>query len=84
MSPVTQCDTCKTIGPAPPPPHWIALVTVGEPATFAQAVFGTGGPDVAGTFCCWWCVATFAAQKALSPGLSGLPQMPPEAGEKQP
>lgn len=67
MSPVTQCDNCRAIGPAPPPPHWLALVRIGESsASFAQVIMGTGGPEMAGTFCGWQCVAEYASVRALA------------------
>ena len=64
---VTQCDTCKKIGPQPAP-GWLLLLRIAEPeASFVQMLTGGSGGsmDVEGTFCGYQCAGEYARAKAL-------------------
>lgn len=65
MGAVTQCDSCRKIGPAPPC-GWLVLFRY-EPQPSMVLAALTGGPEPSGTFCSWACVAEYAAVRALVP-----------------
>jgi len=63
---VTQCDTCKKIGPQPAP-GWLLIVAIGPPESALLSMLGGsgGGMDVEGTFCGYACAGEYARAKAL-------------------
>lgn len=61
----TQCDNCRELGEAPPPPGWI-IIAVEQPPSEDDGPFGHGA-EMTGTFCGWACVAQYATVKALIP-----------------
>ena len=69
---VTQCDTCRKIGPQAAP-GWILLIKLSQPESSFLSMIGggSGGMDVEGTFCGYACAGEYARAKALIPETDG-------------
>ena len=70
---VTQCDSCRKIGPSPPA-GWLLLVKVSAPESSFMAMLGgqgNGGADLEGTFCGYQCAGEYARARALIPETDG-------------
>jgi hypothetical protein len=61
---VSQCDNCKRLDPAAPPPGWL-LVVITEPDDMLLPGLFAGAPKVGAMFCGWKCAAEYAVAKAL-------------------
>ena len=65
---VTQCDSCRKIGPQAAP-GWILLIKLSQPESSFLSMIGggSGGMDVEGTFCGYQCAGEYARARALIP-----------------
>lgn len=71
MSAVTQCDTCRKLGPMPPA-GWLALAEIAPvQSPLMAALSGVSGQEDIPTFCSYACAAQYAAAKALISSAEG-------------
>lgn len=62
---VTQCDNCRTLGPATPI-GWLSIAVYEAKAPRPDLfIFDSSTAKTLGTFCGWECVAEYSTARAL-------------------
>lgn len=63
---VSQCDNCRRLDPASPPPGWLLVLTTEA----EQDTLGLAGlfpaPQIKAMFCGWKCAAEYAYLRAVT------------------